>query len=98
MSCESKSKEYLEKLDKDKILMETQFAEIENILKENENIDRETLITILNSFNTLNIQYEQLCNDIILFMTIFKVEENEIRIYQTEELIELLESKVNKIG
>lgn len=51
----------------------------------------------MNNYNTLNIQYEQLCNDLIEFIKIFREENQEIRLYKTEELINLLESKINQL-
>lgn len=99
MNCEAKITEFLEKIENDKLLMETQFANIESIIKENNNIDYNTLVELLSTFNTTNIKYEQLCNDLILFVTLFKPkDEQEIRIYKTEELIELLEKEISKIN
>ena len=97
MNCEAKINEFMEKIEKDKILMETAFANMETILKENETINYETLIGLLSNFNTLQPRYEQLCNDLTLFITLFKPkEEQEIRIYKTEELINLLEKETSK--
>ena len=70
---------------------------MEKITRENEKLERDQLIGLLSNFNTLNIQYEQLCNDLITFMKIFKPETEEIRIYKTDELIELLNQKANDI-
>ena len=97
MSCENKIQEYIGALENDKILIETHFANIEKITRENEKLEREQLIGLLSNFNTLNIQYEQLCNDLITFMKIFKPETEEIRIYKTDELVELLNQKANDI-
>ena len=97
MNCEAKINEFMEKVEQDKILMETEFANMETILKENETINYETLIGLLSNFNTLQPRYEQLCNDLTLFITLFKPkEEQEIRIYKTEELINLLEKETSK--
>ena len=40
MNCQTKIDEFLDKIEKDKLLMETQFANIETIIKENEEIDK----------------------------------------------------------
>ena len=97
MSCENKIHEYIGALENDKILIETHFANMEKITRENEKLERDQLIGLLSNFNTLNIQYEQLCNDLITFMKIFKPETEEIRIYKTDELVELLNQKANDI-
>ena len=97
MSCENKIQEYIGALENDKILIETHFANMEKITRENEKLERDQLIGLLSNFNTLNIQYEQLCNDLITFMKIFKPETEEIMIYKTDELIELLNQKANDI-
>ena len=97
MSCENKIQEYIGALENDKILIETHFANMEKITRENEKLERDQLIGLLSNFNTLNIQYDQLCNDLITFMKIFKPETEEIRIYKTDELIELLNQKANDI-
>ena len=97
MSCENKIQEYIGALENDKILIETHFANIEKITRENEKLERDQLIGLLSNFNTLNIQYEQLCNDLITFMKIFKPETEEIKIYKTDELVELLNQKANDI-
>ena len=96
MSCENKIKEYINSLENDKLLIETHFANIERIIKENDKLEREKLIGVLSNFNTLNIQYDQLCNDLITFMKIFKPETKEIRLYKTDELVELLNKKTNE--
>lgn len=99
MNCKAKIDEFLEKIENDKLLMETQFANIETIIKENENMDYETVVNLLSTFNTTNIKYEQLCNDLTLFISLFKdKEEQEIRIYKTEELISLLEKEIEKLN
>ncbi|WP_178648560.1 hypothetical protein [uncultured Methanobrevibacter sp.] len=98
MNCQTKIDEFLDKIEKDKLLMETQFANIETIIKENEEIDYENLVNLLSTFNTTNIKYEQLCNDLTLFISLFKPkEEQEIRIYKTEELIDLFEKEISKM-
>ena len=96
MSCENKIQEYIGALENDKILIETHFANMEKITRENEKLERDQLIGLLSNFNTLNIQYEQLCNDLITFMKIFKPETEEIRLYKTDELVELLNQKANE--
>ena len=97
MSCENKIKEYVNSLENDKLLIETHFANIERIIKENDKLEREKLIGVLSNFNTLNIQYDQLCNDLITFMKIFKPQTEEIRLYKTDELVELLNQKANEL-
>jgi hypothetical protein len=77
--------------------METHFANMEKITRENEKLEREQLIGLLSNFSTLNIQYDQLCNDLITFMKIFKPETEEIRVYKTDELVELLNQKANDL-
>lgn len=96
MSCENKIKEYVDSLENDKLLIETHFANMERIIKENDKLEREKLIGLLSNFSTLNIQYDQLCNDLITFMKIFKPETEEIRLYKTDELVELLNQKANE--
>lgn len=97
MSCENKIQEYISSLENDKLLMETHFANMEKVTRENEKLEREQLIGLLSNFNTLNIQYDQLCNDLITFMKIFKPETEEIRVYKTDELVELLNQKANDL-
>ena len=97
MSCENKIQEYIGSLENDKLLIETHFANMEKITRENKKLERDQLIGLLSNFNTLNIQYDQLCNDLITFMKIFKPETEEIRLYKTDELVELLNQKANDI-
>ena len=97
MNCENKIQEYIDSLENDKLLIETHFANMEKITRENEKLERNQLIGLLSNFNTLNIQYDQLCNDLITFMKIFKPETEEIRIYKTDELVELLNQKANEV-
>lgn len=98
MASDNKIQEYLDILEQQKIMIETHFANMERILNDNPKLDQEKAFALLSNFNTLNIQYEQLCNDIISFIKIFKDnDEQEIRLYKTDELIELLEKAVNKI-
>ena len=97
MNCENKIQEYIDSLENDKLLIETHFANIEKVTRENEKLERDQLIGLLSNFNTLNIQYDQLCNDLITFMKIFKPETEEIRIYKTDELVELLNQKANEV-
>ena len=96
MSCENKIQEYINSLENDKLLIETHFANMEKVTRENKKLERNQLIGLLSNFNTLNIQYDQLCNDLITFMKIFKPETEEIRIYKTDELVELLNQKANE--
>ena len=99
MASENKIQEYMNSLENEKLLIETHFANIEKILRENPQLEQEKLVALLSNFNTLNIQYDQLCNDLIAFIKIFKgKDEQEIRLYKTDELIELLEEKVNQIS
>lgn len=97
MSCENKIKEYINALENDKLLMETHFANMEKVTRENEKLERDQLIGLLSNFSTLNIQYDQLCNDLITFMKIFKPDTEEIRVYKTDELVELLNQKANDL-
>ena len=97
MSSENKIQEYIDSLEQDKILIETHFANMERILNDNPQLDQQKAFGLLNNFNTLSIQYEQLCNDLITFIKIFKDDDaQEIRLYKTDELIELLESKISQ--
>ena len=97
MASENKIQEYQNMLEQDKIMIETHFANIERILKDNPKLDKEKAFGLLSNFNTLSIQYDQLCNDLITFIKIFKDDdEQEIRLYKTDELIELLEQKVSQ--
>ena len=98
MASDNKIQEYLDSLEQEKIMIETHFANMERILSDNPKLDQEKAFALLSNFNTLNIQYDQLCNDIITFIQIFKDnDEQEIRLYKTEELIELLEKAVNQV-
>ncbi len=93
MVSNAKIQEYIENLENDKLIIETHFANIEKIVRENEDINKDKLVGLLSNFSTLNIQYDQLCHDLITFLKIFKPENEEIRIYKTDELIELLNQK-----
>ncbi|MBQ6629429.1 MAG: hypothetical protein IJH65_11530 [Methanobrevibacter sp.] len=98
MASDNKIQEYLDSLEQEKIMIETHFANMERILSDNPKLDQEKAFALLSNFNTLNIQYDQLCNDMITFIKIFKDnDEQEIRLYKTEELIELLEKAVNQV-
>ena len=97
MSCENKIQEYIDTLENDKLLIETHFANMEKVTRENEKLERDQLIGLLSNFSTLNIQYDQLCSDLITFMKIFRPETEEIRLYKTDELVELLNQKANDI-
>ena len=98
MTDNNKIQEYIDTLENDKLMIETHFANIERILKENDDLNLDKVIGLLSNFNTLNIQYDQLCHDLITFIKVFKLDKEEIRIYKTEELIELLEAKVNEVS
>ncbi|WP_407453437.1 hypothetical protein [Methanobrevibacter sp.] len=98
MASENKIQEYQYSLEEEKLMIETHFVNIERILREPEPIEQDKLVTLMNTFNTLNIQYDQLCSDLIKFYQIFKdKEEQEIRLYKTDELIDLLQKKINQI-
>ncbi|MBQ6512596.1 hypothetical protein [Methanobrevibacter sp.] len=98
MASENKIQEYIDSLEQEKIMIETHFANIERILKDNPKLDQQKAFGLLSNFNTLNIQYDQLCNDLIKFIKIFKdKEDQEIRLYKTDELVELLEEKINQL-
>ena len=92
-----KIEEYQNILEEEKLMIETHFVNIERILREPEKIEKDKLFALMNNYNTLNIQYEQLCNDLIEFIKIFKDDNQEIRLYKTDELINLLDSKINQI-
>ena len=96
MSSDNKIQEYIDSLEKDKIMIETHFANMERILNDDPKLDKQKSFGLLSNFHTLNIQYDQLCNDLITFLKIFKQDEKEIRLYKTDELVELLEEKVNQ--
>lgn len=98
MTNSNKIQEYIDTLENDKLMIETHFANIERILKDNDDLNQEKVIALLSNFNTFNIQYDQLCHDLISFIKIFQPDKEEIRIYKTEELIELLEAKVNEVS
>ena len=98
MNDNNKIQDYIDTLENDKLMIETHFANIERILKENNDLNQEKIIGLLSNFNTLNIQYDQLCHDLITFIKVFNLDKEEIRIYKTEELIEMLEAKVNEVS
>ena len=98
MASENKIQEYQNSLEEEKLMIETHFVNIERILREPEPIEQEKLVTLMNNYNTLNIQYDQLCSDLIKFIQIFNdKEEQEIRLYKTDELVDLLQRKINQI-
>ncbi|MCI6994377.1 hypothetical protein [uncultured Methanobrevibacter sp.] len=97
MASENKVQEYQNILEEEKLMIETHFANIERILREPEKLEKEKLFALMNNYNTFSIQYDQLCNDLIEFIKIFKGKDQEIRLYKTEELVNLLESKLNQI-
>lgn len=99
MASENKIQEYQNSLEEEKLMIETHFVNIERILREPEPIEQEKLVALMNNYNTLNIQYDQLCSDLIKFYQIFKdKEEQEIRLYKTDELVDLLQKKIDQIG
>ena len=98
MATENKIQEYQNIFEEEKLMIETHFVNIERILREPEVIEQEKLVALMNNFNTLNIQYDQLCNDLIEFIKVFKdKDEQEIRLYKTDELVELLQAKINQL-
>ena len=70
MASENKIQEYMDNLEQQKIMIETHFANMERILRDSSKLDKEKVFALLSNFNTLNIQYEQLCNDLIVFIQI----------------------------
>ena len=96
MVSENTIQEYIDTLENDKLLIETHFANIERIVRENEKLEKNQLIALLSNFSTLNIQYDQLCNDLITFMKLFRPNTEEIRLYKTDELVELLNEKASQ--
>lgn len=97
MASENKIQEYMNILEQDKIMIETHFANMEKILRNEPKLDQQRAFGLLNNYNTLSIQYDQLCSDLISFIKIFKgKDEQEIRLYKTEELIELLENRLSQ--
>ena len=79
-------------------MIETHFANMEKILRNEPKLDQQRAFGLLNNYNTLSIQYDQLCSDLINFIKIFKgKDEQEIRLYKTEELVELLEDRLSQI-
>ena len=98
MASENKIQEYQNILEEEKLMIETHFVNIERILREPEIIEQEKLVALMNNFNTLNIQYDQLCNDLIEFIKIFNDDDDkEIRLYKTDELVDLLQAKINQL-
>lgn len=97
MASEDKIEEYMNSLEEEKIMIETHFANMERILRDEPKLDQQRGFSLLNNFNTLSIQYDQLCNDLITFIKIFKDKDSqEIRLYKTDELVEILEQKINQ--
>ncbi|MDO5832518.1 MAG: hypothetical protein Q4Q14_06720 [Methanobrevibacter sp.] len=98
MASENKIQEYQNILEEEKLMIETHFVNIERILREPEIIEQEKLVALMNNFNTLNIQYDQLCNDLIEFIKIFNDDDDkEIRLYKTDELVDLLQAKIDQL-
>jgi hypothetical protein len=97
MASDNKIQEYQNSLEEEKLMIETHFVNIERILKEHDKLEQDKLVTLMNNFNTLNIQYDQLCNDLIKFIQIFDKDAKEIRLYKTDELIDLLQAKINQL-
>ena len=97
MASENKIQEYMDILEQEKILIETHFANMERILRDESKLDQEKAFGLLSNYNTLSIQYDQLCNDLINFIKIFKDKDSqEIRLYKTDELVELLQSRMEE--
>ena len=59
MTNSNKIQEYIDTLENDKLMIETHFANIERILKDNDDLNQEKVIALLSNFNTFNIQYDQ---------------------------------------
>lgn len=98
MSCSEKSKQYIDELEHKKLLMETQFAQLEKVLQNGEKKSREEITQILSIFNNTSLQYEQLCGDLVSFIKIFNIrEKNEMRLYKLDELTELLAKTINTL-
>ena len=98
MSCNEKINQYIEELEKEKIMMETQFAQLEQMLKDEKTKTKEDVFKFMSIFNTTKLQYEQLCADLISFIKIFNIEDKkEIRIYNIDELTELLNNEIVKL-
>ena len=98
MADENKIQEYQNILEEEKLMIETHFVNIERILREPEIIEQEKLVALINNFNTLNIQYDQLCNDLIEFIKVFNDDDKqEIRLYNTDELVDLLQAKIDQL-
>ena len=85
MASENKIQEYLNILEQDKIMIETHFANMEKILRNEPKLDQQRAFGLLNNYNTLSIQYDQLCSDLINFIKIFKSKDDvaQYRIAQT---------------
>ena len=66
MTNSNKIQEYIDTLENDKLMIETHFANIERILKDNDDLNQEKIIALLSNFNTFNIQYDQLCHELHL--------------------------------
>lgn len=97
MASDNKIQEYMNILKEEKIMIETHFANMERILRDTPKLDQQKAFGLLNNFNTLSIQYEQLCNDLINFIKIFKDKDSqEIRLYKTDELVELLNKSLEE--
>ena len=97
MASDDKIEEYMNSLEEEKIMIETHFANMERILRDEPKLDQQRAFSLLNNFNTLSIQYDQLCNDLITFIKIFKDKDSqEIRLYKTDELVELLDQRMNQ--
>ena len=97
MASDDKIEEYMNSLEEEKIMIETHFANMERILRDEPKLDQQRAFSLLNNFNTLSIQYDQLRNDLITFIKIFKDKDSqEIRLYKTDELVELLEQRMNQ--
>ena len=97
MASDNKIQEYQNSLEEEKLMIETHFVNIERILKEHDKLEQDKLVTLMNNFNTLNIQYDQLCNDLIKFIQIFDKDAKKIRLYKTDELIDMLQAKINQL-
>lgn len=99
MSCENKINEYLKKLENDKLMMETQFAQVEELIKDDTDYDKDYMYQIISMFNLTRIHYDRICEDLISFVKIFDLEDKkEIRLYKMELIDELIQKEIEKLS
>ena len=58
MASDDKIEEYMNSLEEEKIMIETHFANMERILRDEPKLDQQRAFSLLNNFNTLSIQYD----------------------------------------